>query len=54
MNKEKRKKLRLYIVRVGRTKFKVLAANCESADRIAGRTLGGIWSKRITETWKMD
>ena len=54
MTKEKRNKLRLYTVRVGRTKFKVLAANPKSADRLAGRTLGGIWSKRITETWKMD
>ena len=49
-----KKKLRLHEVKVGRTKFVVLATNCEEASKIAGKTLGGIWSKRIKESWKMD
>lgn len=45
---------KLFTVRVGRTKFKVLASNLEEANYIAGQTLGGVWSDKIKESWSMD
>lgn len=43
-----------FTVRVGRTKFKVEAETVEEANYIAGQTLGGNWSPKIKESWKMD